>query len=524
MIAAVRRRVAGRSLPRELFGLIALVVLFIGIGGLFVTGRTQFLGTDETAHLGYAHAIADFTLPTIEGMPPVPQAATLWQLERSTVLDIEHLGVWVANHPPLHYVTAAPAIWISELLNRPDGGLLFMRMINLGFGAVGIVFTYLLALEVSGGARRIALTAASVAGLIGLAPAVFSIGMNDGSGFAAATFLLWAAVRHLRLPTRRNTILLGAAVVVAFGTRTATMLMAVALVAAIAGFRWFDQRDNAGFRTALGLAAKLLAPAVVLFGWFYVRNVILYGDIGASDYLFDRFNRWPRGSVFEMLRRGEVWWRMLRKLTAPSTARTIIMPGTMMIGGVAIAGFIAAVRAGRTADHAPRRIDRRMVLLLLVAIAMTFLTIAQHLSGGGYEHSRYFMPAMGAIATIVAIGADRVWPRVAPALLVGMLAWWSISQIPTQREWGLERRRRARYVVGSLALNEQPGSAGWRQLLAAMIIAGALTGAVVLLIGLVRPGGSTSDETVTPAVPTARRVAMGSPTRAQRRGRQAEWR
>ena len=95
-----------------------------------------------------------------------PTVAVQWQAERESGRDDRYRAVWVANHPPLHYVVAAPLIWLSNALDRPDGGLLLMRFVNIAFATAGVGFTYLLGRDLSGGVRRIGLAAALIAALV----------------------------------------------------------------------------------------------------------------------------------------------------------------------------------------------------------------------------------------------------------------------------------------------------------------------------------------------------------------------
>ena len=77
--------------------------------------------------------IAGFGLPEVTGFPEVPDSARQWQAERDSGRDDRYRAVWVANHPPLNYVAAAPLIWLSNALDRPDGGLMFLRLVNIAF-------------------------------------------------------------------------------------------------------------------------------------------------------------------------------------------------------------------------------------------------------------------------------------------------------------------------------------------------------------------------------------------------------
>ena len=126
-----RRRVTRiRGLDRHAssIGLVGAVVLFVGISLLFAFEQPPFVAPDETAHVGYAHEIANLDLPEITKPPDVPDSAVQWQAERESGRDDRYRDVWVANHPPLHYVAAAPLIWVSNAIDRPDGGLMFLRL------------------------------------------------------------------------------------------------------------------------------------------------------------------------------------------------------------------------------------------------------------------------------------------------------------------------------------------------------------------------------------------------------------
>ena len=229
---------ADRSRTVSRYGLAAVVVAFVAIGSMHALQQPPFAAPDEGAQLGYAHAVAHLDLPAIDTLPHVPESATQWIADRESAPTQRHRGVWVANHPPLHYALVAPLVWIAELTDRPDGGLLFLRLANVGFAALGVALTYLLALELTG-LRRIALLAAAAAAMTTQAHVLFSHGLNDGLAFAAGTAVVWAGLRCVqRGAAGRNLALLGAAAAVAAGARTATMILAVVVVGAVAAERF----------------------------------------------------------------------------------------------------------------------------------------------------------------------------------------------------------------------------------------------------------------------------------------------
>jgi hypothetical protein len=341
----------------------------------------------------------DHLIPEIRRFPEVPIEAREWQAERSTASDIRYRSVWVANHPPLHYVAVAPLIWGSRVVEASDGGLILMRFANVAFAAVGVVFTFLLALEITRRNQRLALLAAALAALVPQGHAVFSQGLNDGLGFAAGTALVWAGARCIRRMddlTRRDLVILAVAAVVGFGARAATMLLAVLVVGVVALARLVhperpDPSVAERLRGAAGLVVLALGPAVLAFGWFYARNWVLYGDIGASQYLLEMFRREERGSVLEMFNRPVIWSNVFEGLLSPSTRQRLAPPGAAVLTLVAGVGVAFALITGRLRVSAEPTDDQRVLRwqigLCLATVAMIATTIAQHASGGGRQPS-----------------------------------------------------------------------------------------------------------------------------------------
>jgi Dolichyl-phosphate-mannose-protein mannosyltransferase len=463
-------------------GLVGIVIAFIGITGMFAFQQAPFYDSDEKAHLGYAHEIADFRLPEIERQPEVPDSATQWQVERGTGRDSRYRAVWVANHPPLHYIAVAPLTWFAEATDRPDGGLLLMRFANIAFAAAGVVFTYLLATELAG-KRRVGLAAAAIVALVPQGHTYFSRALNDGLAFAACTGLLWAGVRCLRRPDRRNLLVLGATAAVAAGTRTATMLLAVVVVAAVA----LDQLTRVGsdpwrprMRRAATVVAIGLGPAVALFGWFYVRIQLLYGDVGASTFLLEHFDREPRGSIPFVLTQGRLWVHLFHRMASTAPLSWAWPRFANIVGLVAIAGLVVALVRPRAGT------SRRAIAVCVVAVAIITLTVAQHLAGGGSPYPRYFFPVLGVLAALAAVGLDRLLPRLLPAAVVIAMAWWAVKQLPIGVDPVFTRRPRDNGAVPPPALRVLPVGDGWRMIAAGTIVTGAVVIVTALCLGLAR--------------------------------------
>jgi hypothetical protein len=483
-----RRPVDGLAVRRRttpaILGLTGIVIAFIGIAAMFAFEQAPFYDADEKAQLGYAHEIADLRLPEIERQPDVPASATQWQVERSTARDSRYLGVWVANHPPLHYVAVAPLIWFSEITERADGGLLLMRLANIAFAATGVAFTYLLAKEVSGGERRVGLAAAAIVALVPQGHTYFSRGLNDGIAFAAGTALVWAGVRALRSPLeRRNLALLGVTAAAAAGTRTATMLLAVVVVAVVSADRLVRPPGTPApvrRRAAAVTAAVGIGPAVVLFGWFYLRIQRLYGDIGASSFLLDRFDRTGRGTIAHVLTQGRLWSHLYHRMISTAPLSWAWPRFVNLVAVVAVIGLVVAIARPRMGT------SRRAIALCLVAVAVITFTVAQHLSGGGSAYPRYFFPVLGVLSVLAAIGLDRLVPGVLPALVVGAMAWWAIRQMPIGVNPAITRRPRDGGAVPPPALRVLPVGEAWRMAAAGLIVLGTVLVIAAGCLALVR--------------------------------------
>ena len=505
-------------------GLVAIVVAFIGIGALHALQQPPFFPTDETAHVGYAQEIASFRLPEIRTFPEVPVEARQWQAERSTANDIRYRGVWVANHPPLNYMAVAPLIWASGATGASDGGLILIRFANVAFAGVGMVFTFLLASELTRRNHRLALLAAALAALVPQGHAVFSQGLNDGLGFAAGTAVVWAGARCIRridALTRRDLTLLAATAVVAFGSRAATMLLAIAVVGFVA-FRRFTRPAlslQVQGRRAGRVALIGLGPAVVVFGWFYVRNIVLYGDVGASQYLLEMFRREQRGSVLDMLVRWPMWSSIYEGLMSPTTRRRMVPPGSLVITLVAAVGVAMVFITGRMsindesfAEEGPAGSDndraarastlRWQITLGLVTVGLIALTLAQHASGGGNAHARYAMPAIGVAAVLLVMGMERIWSRWAPFGFVMIAGWWALINLPVDVNPGTMVRNRDDGQLAPYPLRVLPLSDGWRTASGVLIAVGVVVAVGVLLATLrTAPRPVPGADAVEPTVP-----------------------
>ena len=468
-------------------GVVGILITFVAIGTLFALQQPPFLGADEKAHLGYAYDVAHGSLPTIDERPTIPLWADQWMAESIYTQVDANRTIWVANHPPLFYASVAPLMWYSEFTHRPDGGLLLLRLANVAYGAIGVAFTYAIALQLTR-SRRIALVSTGVAAMTTQLYAALSLAMSDGMTFAAGAAVTWAGLRCLQGgTTTRNLTLLAVTTAVATGARAVTMLVAFAVVAVVAVYEFMNapggSRDRWRAAGRVGLVSVL--PAVLLFGWFYLRNIVLYGDIGASSYLLERFDRETNGSIVSALLDGPLWRSLYTRSMSPFTYRGPRPPGMWIFAVLGVAGLALATvtRCTGDRDDAGNRyqLARRSILMMLVGIAVIVLYIAQHVSGGGYLHPRYAFPVLASVATLMVVGLDRILPRVLPVILLVGMAMWTLIQLPVAIDPSFNSRPRDGNRLAPAALRTLPGSDAWRAFTTLWIVVGFVIAAVAIV-------------------------------------------
>ena len=467
-------------------GLVGILVAFVAIGTLFALQQPPFVGADEKAHLGYAHDVANGSLPTIDERPTIPIWADQWMMESIYTQVDANRTIWVANHPPLFYVSVAPLVWYSEITHRPDGGLLLLRFANIAYGAIGVAFTYAIALELTR-SRRIALVSTGVVAMTTQLYASLSLAMSDGMTFAAGAAVTWAGLRCLqRGTTSRNLTLLAVTTAVATGARAVTMLVAFAVVGVVAAVEFMNSRaaTRDRWRAAGRVCLVGVLPAALLFGWFYLRNIAIYGDIGASSYLLERFDRETNGSILSTLLDGPLWRSLYARSMSPFTYRGPRPPGMWIVATLGIAGLVLATVTRCTGDRDAAgnryQLARRSILLLLLGVAVIVLYIAQHVSGGGYLHPRYAFPVLASVATLLVVGLDRILPRVLPVALLVAMGLWTLIQLPVGVDPATFSRPRDGNRLAPVALRTLPGSEWWRTFSALWIVVGFVVAAAAI--------------------------------------------
>lgn len=423
----IPRRPLGRRLAdrlresSELTAFVLLSIMFFGFSLHIALATPPLWNADERPHAAYALDLLSGSLPTID--TPVtfdpqryPQIAA--SLEGVDLLDVDGAGpqrldIWTANHPPLYYVVSAPFVGIADAIGEPGAGLLAMRMINAMGMALTIVLIGLLARELVPSRPAVPRLAAVVATSCSTVAYIGGFIFNDGPALAASTLTLLLGVRMLRHgPTRK--LLWQAAIA---GTAAASFrvpgVVAVATCAAMTAVavavheRTPDRRRKA-IRAGIFVGGL---PALVI-GWFYLRNLVLYGDVTATDALLGKFERETVGTVTDVATDGDLYLKQIEGLWVRGGTNLAWLPYLVVAAalvGVGLAGR-RWLRRRRAASAETRAMPRVVPVTVLAWGFLVFYAAVQEVSfinfrsGGGNPHIRYTFPMFPLIAIVVAAG------------------------------------------------------------------------------------------------------------------------
>lgn len=404
-----------------------LSLVSFGISLRFAFAMPPLSGWDETAHAGYAIELARGNLPRIDTwvlddhrrFPQLSDAIAGW--------NPRGRQVWVANHPPLYYLLAAPFMALADRLQVPGAGLLAMRVLNAAGTAGCVVVVGLIARELVT-RRAVTLLAAVLAASATTLAMQGGYGYNDGIAALVGGLVLLAGVRMLRRgPTLRRLTVVALLAAAAAGLK-APNLLAVAVCVVMAGASVLVHRPGrGGVVRALGASGFVAVVPTLAFGWFYLRNLRLYGDLTGAEVLLTGFQRRVRGSILETAfdlgfhRRWfeEIWIRP----TYDPNLRVIphALLAAALVGLVLLCLDRLRTRGQDLPDleGEPRRSAARRGLLVawwllgLHAVALLTLLVQFH-SSGGYVHRRYLLPLLPLLATVLAVGLLRLATALSP--------------------------------------------------------------------------------------------------------------
>jgi D-alanyl-D-alanine carboxypeptidase (penicillin-binding protein 5/6) len=227
------------------------MVAAVAIGAAFAVVTPAGQPADEPSYYStLRHYATEYTMPTL-GDPGVSYEAQMG---------------------PVYYVLAAPIDRIAAAFGGEKAGFLAVRLADLLLFVPLVLLTWALVREVLPKWPLIGLAATA---FVALHPSILTIAASVQTDFLSIVLSLWAillAVRALRRDTLTARTAVGIGLIIAAAGLTKqnalflvpTVVLTALLVRGRISARWL---------------AVMCATVVAATAWFFVRNVVLYGDI-----------------------------------------------------------------------------------------------------------------------------------------------------------------------------------------------------------------------------------------------------
>ena len=416
----------------------AVVLAFVVLAATYSVVTPLFEASDELCHYPYVAHLANGG-----GLP---------------VQDPAHPGPWLqeGSQPPLYYALAAlitrwvPSSDLPQILVRnphadigvvrSDGNANMVihtpqeawpyrgatlavhlaRAFSIILGALTVLFTYGVGLEVLPGQPGIALGAAAVVAFTPMFLFISGSVNNDNLLVTLSTISLWLLLRLLRTPPRAvEWALLG----LVTGLAALSKVSALGLLPlAVVGLAWVARRRR-DWRVLVWGGACVVGVTVLVAGWWYLRNWLLYRDPLGFNMMVAIAG--PRPVGFSPLQLVAEWPSFVKAYWGVFGGMNVVPPEPyyLLCNALALAGSLGLALGG------VRRLLRcrwpSAETLAALALLVLWLLI---LLGGLVRWSMLTMASQGRL----------VFPAIAPISYLLVLGW---------AEWLPESVRHARHCT-----------------------------------------------------------------------------
>lgn len=416
--------------------LLVVVTLFTVLGVMYSMTTPLFEAPDEQWHYAYVQHLA-----LGRGLPV------------QTLNASANLARQEASQPPLYYALAAALTFWTDSSDFPgivwenphygynvpgvvnDNKNLFIhttletfpyrgaslaihlgRLLSVIMGALAILFTYLLTLEIHPERRLLAASAAAVAGFVPQFIFVSGAVSNDSTIVAMSALSLWMIARAL---TRReqwsakDDIVLGIAVGLAALAKVSGAGLGVLAAMTVAYAFARDGRKLLNHLSIFALAAFIVA------GWWYLRNWFLYGEPTGTAMMAQVFGARdnPLGAMQLGEQMREVWetfwigfgWGNIR---ANPTLYQVIG----FLFGFSLVGLIVGLVRHR-AQLSKLSFKTAPLAVLGIWVAFVLVELISWMQRTQAPHGRLLFPILPALGPLLTLGFSQwVSPRLANAV------------------------------------------------------------------------------------------------------------
>ena len=405
----------------------AVMLGFVVLATVYAVITPLFEAPDELFHYPFVKYLADgHGLPVLDPTKPGP-----WNQE--------------GGQPPLYYALAAlvsrwaPSDDLAEITRRnphasigvvqADGNANIVlhteresfpyhgaalavhlaRLLSTALGAVTVMFTYRLGLEVLPHRPGLALTAAVVVASTPMFLFLAGAVNNDNLIIALSTVALWQMARLLRRPaTPARLALLGVTIGLAALSKVSGLAL-VPLAGLVLGWIAWRERD---WRLFLRGGACIAATVTLVAGWWYSRNWTLYRDpLGWNAFMALAGSRARQPTAGEVLDElpglFKSYWGVFGWFNVAAPAWFYqLWAGLVLAGACGLA--IAAGRRLWRRQHLERETIASLTLVVVwPALVLASLVRWTVLTPG--SQGRLAFPAIACVSYLLALGWWELW-------------------------------------------------------------------------------------------------------------------
>ena len=340
-----------------------------------------------------------------------------------------------ATHPPLYYALVAKTVMRGvESTQGIDGAVRAARCVSVFFGAVALIFAFLIVRLLLPNHPALAVHATAIMAVIPSYSNNCAVLGNDSLALASQFAMIYFALLILlRGPSWRRCLVLALILSIVALTRVSGLLvMPIALFAVGAG-TWWHAEGSPGRRAVLTavIPVALIAWVTATSGWFYLGNIAASGDPTGQAELLAQVRNHPVRSPFAVLFDPRKWLE-IHDETWGRLAGSIFVRGSLealarILTLVSLAGAAVALWQVRFWERLTDWRSPRFFAWLVVAgvFASVFLpTLVYHARGGGL-HQRYTFGALYVTTLVLAMGFTWTGRRIAP--VIGYVAAFLIA-------------------------------------------------------------------------------------------------
>jgi hypothetical protein len=433
---------------RNHWGLVVILVLYTALAVLYGATIPIFETPDSNGHYAYIHELTEGRGLPIHGTP-----------------SGERVTGYVAGHSPLYYgLSAAATFWVKgdvdyddwawqnpfhDMGNAITGGnknrlihtnaeafpwrgtpltVHIARLVSTGLGGLVVVAAYGIVLELFPERRWLALGAAALTGFNPMFVFTSARVSNDAAVAGFGALVVWGAARlAVRGLSRRGLALAGVALGLATLSKISGIILGpvLALALLLDALRVGHYKVSHLFRK--DQLVRLFVSGLILFGvaalvcgWWFVRNLVLYGELMGTEAWLSRtatVRAEPIGfaEVIPFLKDLVVsYWAMFGWFNI--AAAPWMYQVWWVLVGLALVGLILLL-----ADQLrPPRLSAPVqagLAIILVAFLIVFASVYRFIMIVLGAQGRYLVPVTAAISVLLVLGLDRFLLRqFTPAL------------------------------------------------------------------------------------------------------------